>query len=1095
MLQAIFAPAITLLNRWGYTRKFTLLWLLSMVAIAVVVYSLFVSLERIIHPSQRQLEGIVLLKPIAQTVQAIQLHRGISAALLGGNQAMRERRTAQEKAAAAAFQAMEGALPANLSSGKDFRLIRTDWERLRKKGMGLTVAENFAAHSRLIEQLQLFEVFVSDEYLLTLDPELSSFYLIDTAVNKLPHTLEHLGQIRAYGTGILTGKRVSELQKADLRVMTAELVNTLRLLEINLDKAGRYNPSVHQSLMAAYGDIASSSRQITDLVASDILTGRLATSPDEFLDTATVAIDRSYAQMYDSLLPTAETLIKARIARARSTLYMSTGIALVAFLLVVYLSVSIYYAIVGSIQSLARSAQAFAGGNLNTRIRLDTQDELSRVGDSFNQMADGFNAMLEARKRAEESLAKESHKNEILLHAASDGIHVLDLEGNVVQVNDAFCRMLGYTAEELATMNAAQWDAQWSAAQIRRNIEKLGNDAVMLETRHRRRDGSVIDVEVSIVKVDIDGRQLVYCSSRDVTERKRAERALVESEGKLHSVIETALDAVVQMNAKGIITGWNNHAEKIFGWTREEAVGRILSDTIVPPQYRKAHTEGLEHFLASGEGNFLNSRVELLGLRRDGREFPIELSITAINTAGEYEFNSFIRDITRQKESEELIWNQANFDTLTGLPNRHMFHDRLEQDIKKAHRAGLKTALLFIDLDKFKEVNDTLGHSMGDILLKEAAQRISSCVRETDTVARLGGDEFTVILAELDDTGSVERVAESILQNLSRPFRLGDELAYVSASIGITLHPNDALEAEGLLKNADQAMYAAKNGGRNRFSYFTQSMQQAAQARLRMANELRGALAAGQFMVYYQPIVDLATGRINKAEALIRWRHPELGLVSPAQFIPLAEETGLIVEIGDWIFRESARQLKLWRDTYNAVFQVSVNVSPVQFGGTIGGPHKAWFGYLQELGLPGQSLVIEITESLLLDAGVGVTDKLLEFRDAGIQAAIDDFGTGYSSLSYLKKFDIDYLKIDQSFVRDLVSDPDDMALSEAIIVMAHKLGLKVIAEGVETEAQRKLLAAAGCDLAQGYLFSRPIPADEFEKLLEKRQPESPHFQI
>ncbi|MDO8293520.1 MAG: EAL domain-containing protein [Gallionella sp.] len=962
----IFSPAITLLNRLGYTKKFTLLWLLSMAAIAVVAYSLFVSLERVIQPSLRQLDGLVLIQPISRTVQAIQLHRGISAALLGGNETMRNRRTAKEKEAAAAFDAMEGKLPVGLASGEDFRLIRSNWERLRKTGLHLTVTENFAAHTRLIEQLQLFEVFVADEYLLTLDPELATFYLINTAVNKLPHVLEHLGQIRAYGTGILASKRITEPQKTELKVMVAELDNTLKLLGINLGKAVRYNPTIHKSLTAVSDDIAGSSRQITGLVASDILAGRFATPPGEFLDIATAAIDRSYTQMYEALLPAAETLIQARIARAKNTLYTSTGIALLAFLLVVYLSVSIYYAIVGGIRSIALSARAFADGDLNTRIKLDTRDELSWLGDSFNEMADGFIAMLET---------------------------------------------------------------------------------------HR------------------------------------------EDEARLRATIETAMDAVVQINADGIITGWNSQTEKVFGWTREEAIGQVLHKMIIPPQYREAHLRGMAHFLASGVGTILNSRVELLGLHRDGHEFPVELSITAVKAAGKYEFNGFIRDITRQKKSEELIWNQANFDTLTGLPNRHMFYDRLTQDIKKAHRAGLKTALLFIDLDKFKEVNDTLGHSMGDILLQEAARRISGCVRETDTVARLGGDEFTVILAELDDIGSVERIAENILQNMAKPFRLNDEMAYVSASIGITLHPNDATEAEDLLKNADQAMYAAKNGGRNRFSYFTQSMQQTAQARLRLTSELRGALAAGQFRIHYQPIVNLATGRIIKAEALIRWQHPERGMISPVEFIPLAEETGLIVEIGDWVFREAARQLKQWRTLYNPGFQISVNVSPVQLGNTIGNSYKTWFGYLQELGLPGQNVAIEITEGLLLGADSGITGKLLEFRDAGIQVAIDDFGTGYSSLSYLKKFDIDYLKIDQSFVRDLVTDPDDMALSEAIIVMAHKLDLKVIAEGVETEAQRKLLTEAYCDYAQGYLFSKPVPAEAFEELLKGQQPEGHHYQI
>jgi len=1106
-MQRVFFPAITLLNRMGYTKKFTLLWLVSLAAIAVLMYSLLVNLDRVIEPSQQRLEGLTLIEPVTRTMQALQLHRGLSAALLGGNESLRDARAAQEQEVTAALKTLEEKLPPSLTGSKDYRHIRAKWPRLRQEGLEWTMAANLAAHTKLIEHMQYFGQLVSEEHLLIMDTDVAAYYLTDISTNRLTHVLEHLGRLRAYGTGALTRKQLTEDQRIELKVMMAELAESLRHFSLVIDSIERHNPAVHGALQTVSRDIGNSVRLVTDLVTTDIISGRFATPPETFLNIATTQIDRSYAQLYGSLLPMARNLTQAHIDRAKQELFTSVGLSLLMFLLVVYLSVSIYYAIIGSIQSLARSARSFAGGNLGMRVKLDTRDELTQVGDSFNEMADGFNAMLEARKHAEESLAKESYKNETLLRAASDGIHILDLEGNVVQVNDAFCRMLGYTAAELLTMNAAQWDAQWTAAQIKANIEKLGDDPATLETRHRRRDGSIIDVEIGIVKVNIDGRQLIYCSSRDVTERKQAELALVENQEKLHAIVETALDAIVQMNAAGIITDWNSQAEIIFGWTREEAVGRPLVETIIPPQYHEAHLRGMAHFLASGEGNVLNSRLKLLGLHRDGHEFPVELSITAINIAGEYEFNGFIRDITKQKESEELIWNQANFDTLTGLPNRHMFHDRLAQDIKKAHRAGLKTALLFIDLDKFKEVNDTLGHSMGDILLQEAARRISGCVRETDTVARLGGDEFTVILAELDDTGSVERIAENILKSMAKPFQLGDETAYVSASIGITLHPVDATEVEDLLKNADQAMYTSKNGGRNRYSYFTQSMQQAAQARLRLINDLRGALASGQFRVYYQPIVDLASGRIIKAEALVRWQHPARGLVNPAEFIPLAEETGLIVEIGDWVFREAARQLKHWGALCNTRFQVSVNMSPVQYAGLqvsinlspvqfgSDGLCKAWCAYLQELGLPAQSMVIEITEGLLLNAESNVTDKLLGFRDAGMQVAIDDFGTGYSALSYLKKFDIDYLKIDQSFVRDLVADPDDRALSEAIIVMAHKLGLKVIAEGVETEEQRKLLANAGCDYAQGYLFSRPVPAEAFEELLKGQEPEDQHFQI
>lgn len=572
--------------------------------------------------------------------------------------------------------------------------------------------------------------------------------------------------------------------------------------------------------------------------------------------------------------------------------------------------------------------------------------------------------------------------------------------------------------------------------------------------------------------------------SRMTKRLERETKAHREAEVRLRATIDNALDAVVQVNGDGIVTGWNDQAEKVFGWSPKEAVGQLLHEMIVPLQYRERYLSGMQHYLATGEGQFLNSRIETTSLHRDGHEFPVELAITTIEVEGQHEFSAFIRDITEKKQSEELIWQQANFDKVTGLPNRHMFHDRLEQEIKKAHRAGLQMGLLFIDLDRFKEINDTLGHDKGDLLLEETSRRISGCVRESDTVSRLGGDEFTVILSEVDDTRIVERVAQAILKVLAEPFQLGDEVAFISGSIGITVYPNDAAGIDDLLKNADQAMYVAKNLGRNQSSYFTAALQDAAQKRRRLVNDLRSALASKQFTLHFQPIIDLATGRIYKAEALIRWQHPERGMVNPVDFIPVSEETGLINEIGCWVFEESARRAKLWRDQFVADFQISVNVSPVQF---LSGEYSCdtWETYLRNLDLAGQHIIIEITEGMLLKATTGITDKLLKFRDAGIQVAIDDFGTGYSSLSYLKKFDIDYLKIDRSFVENIETDVNSLALSEAIIVMAHKLGLKVVAEGVETEAQLKLLRDSGCDYAQGYLFSRPVPPDEFEELLRQ----------
>lgn len=368
------------------------------------------------------------------------------------------------------------------------------------------------------------------------------------------------------------------------------------------------------------------------------------------------------------------------------------------------------------------------------------------------------------------------------------------------------------------------------------------------------------------------------------------------------------------------------------------------------------------------------------------------------------------------------------------------------------------------------------------LVLDDAVCRISASVRESDTVARLGGDEFMLILSQLPDTGPIEKIAKNIIDRLAEPFQLSNEATYVSASIGITVYPSDADDVEQLARNADHAMYVAKNEGRNRFSYFTHALQEAAQSRLKFIHDLRDALAANQFKIYFQPIADLSNGCIYKAEALLRWEHPERGMIDPMEFIPLAEETSLIIEIGNWVFKESARWARRWMDLCPDGIQVSVNMSPVQFRDD-SNHIDAWLTHLQALELSGKSMVVEITEGLLLHANAGVIDKLLKFLDAGIQVAIDDFGTGYSALSYLKKFHIDYLKIDQFFIRNLETDPSDMALIEATIVMAHKLGLKVIGEGVETAGHRKLLAAAGCDYAQGYLFSWPVPPDEFEALL------------
>lgn len=445
-----------------------------------------------------------------------------------------------------------------------------------------------------------------------------------------------------------------------------------------------------------------------------------------------------------------------------------------------------------------------------------------------------------------------------------------------------------------------------------------------------------------------------------------------------------------------------------------------------------------------------------------------------------------LADISNLKATEESVRQHANFDMLTSLPNRRMFYVRLNQEIQKAKRTGLKIAILFLDLDGFKEVNDTLGHDQGDVLLNVIGRRLTDSMRGADSIARLGGDEFVLIISDIDesDLKSVELIANKVLKLVAEPVALTQEIAYVSASIGIAIYPDDANKIEDLMKNVDQAMYASKQRGGNCFSYFTSKMQELAIRRMQLANDLRGALARQEFFLEYQPIVDLSTNRIYKAEALIRWQHPVRGLVSPVDFIPVAEYTRQIGEIGNWVFEEVFKQVVKWNVTFDVDFQVAVNKSPVQFNGEDERSHK-WLEEVRNNPSFGPMILIEITEGLLLDATEKVKERIKLFQSLGIQMAIDDFGTGYSSLSYLKKFDINFVKIDRSFVMNLTEDSEDYVLCKAMIVMAHSLGLQVVAEGIETELQRNLLLQAGCDFGQGYYYSKALPIVEFEAFVRR----------
>ncbi len=524
--------------------------------------------------------------------------------------------------------------------------------------------------------------------------------------------------------------------------------------------------------------------------------------------------------------------------------------------------------------------------------------------------------------------------------------------------------------------------------------------------------------------------------------------------------------------------------QRLYGLSPDE----VMAD----PQALERHRHPEDR--ASLEALILASRAqghpiatEFRIIARDGQMKWVELTASSPEPTDQgWVRTGLITDITLRKQAETVIWQQAHFDTLTGLPNRHMLLQQLKQDLDQPLHEEAPLALMLLDLDRFKEVNDTLGHAHGDLLLVETAHRLRQCVRQTDTVARMGGDEFTVLLRPQGGSPQADELARRILTRLSEPFALGNERVHVTASIGIALAPAHAQTVEDLLKHADQALYLAKDGGRNAYRYFTPALQEAAQTRMRLANDLHDALARQEFEVHYQPIVHLATGTVRKAEALLRWHHPVRGPVSPAVFVPIAESTGLIREIGEWVFQEALRQVVRWRAEHDPRFNISVNKSPVQFR-SHGQGTPTWAEVLQAKGLSGDCLTVEITEGLLLEATPQVNAQLTQMKAAGMGLAMDDFGTGYSSLSYLHRYPIDQLKIDQAFVRDLGPGRPTLALCKAIIRMAHELGMQVVAEGVETITQRDLLQQAGCDFGQGYLFARPMPAEALDAWLAERR--------
>ncbi len=733
--------------------------------------------------------------------------------------------------------------------------------------------------------------------------------------------------------------------------------------------------------------------------------------------------------------------------------------------------------------------------------------------------------MLEARDVTErvryaEKLRDREQRLRGIMDTVADGIISIDEKGVIHSFNPAAEVIFGYRSGDLIgkSLNAIipPSDKKKHDGHIRKYI-KTGKAKIIAvggrEVKGHHKDGTVFPIELSVTEMWHGKQRLFTAIVRDITERKKAEDELRKAHDELEirieertreltreiaerrstesrlrlagEVIDNLNNAVIILDPRFKVTAVNPAYTLITGYPAEDLIGRQ------PPFKRalKKHPELYENMLngikypGHWEGEFWSRN-------KDGVKIAQRLAISAItNEEGEVQqYAAIISDISERKRAEERIFFQANYDALTGLPNRALFHDRLEIALPSHQRLGRKLGLMFIDLDGFKLVNDTLGHDIGDLLLQETARRLEKCIRDGDTAARLGGDEFTVIMPNLVDPRHTPLVAQRVLDALAKPFNLKNHETFVSASIGVTIFPDDATTPNGLLKNADAAMYRAKEQGKANYQFYTSDLNKEVKERLEFKNGLVKALGRGEFSLHYQPKLEIGSNRITGAEALMRWNSRDYGLISPVKFIPILEETGQVVEVGEWAIRTACERQIAWKKEGLPPLRVAVNISARQLR------EKSFISIvdqaLKDTGVSPDGLEIEITESMLMSDQEKAVKSLGELHDMGIHIAMDDFGTGYSSLSYLKRFPIDTIKIDRSFVADIATDHDDAIIIKTIINMGQNLNRRIVAEGVETESQLAILNEYNCDEIQGYFFSPPLPEEKFTDFIKEKMNET-----
>lgn len=882
--------------------------------------------------------------------------------------------------------------------------------------------------------------------------------------------------VTAVQTYIYYHQDVQDLQTKRINVITASFLEAIRInaWEYDLDELRLQLQGLLQVPDIVYAEVSFSDGDNLSLgnqQDNNALTFRFPLS----WDSAGETMRFGELRVDSSLAVTQERLMRELQQSIISTVSIVAAIAVCILLVVQWL-------ITRHLNTMASYARQFSLDRLHHPLKLQRRprpvpDELDSVVDAINTMRTTLIADLEQESLLHAKIQQKQRELQGIIDNSPAVIYLKDPDSRLILANAAYARILNTSPQELIGKTDSELFDPEIAQDIRDHDRQVRQQNRPMEFEEQMLENGQLHTFLSIKFPLHDENNKVWGIggvSTDITVRKQSEQALAESQARLLALVESLDDAVLEIDRNGIcVQAWNNK------WPLDvNPVGKNLTE--ISSQHTSAELLNLvKQVLASGESKSL----EFIYPGRERRWLSARLS--AIDTPGMSPQTVCIlcRDITEQKATEERLQRMAHYDVLTSLPNRSFLQEHLQMLIATATRHNAQLAVLFIDLDRLKMVNDSLGHGVGDLLIKAAAIRILDCLRNSDTVVRQGGDEFIVALPDMPRKELAIHVAEKILKTLNQPFRLGNHEVVVTASIGISYFPQDGRDADLLIKNADAAMYAAKASGRNNYQIYAQDMSNKdVSRRLSLQYGLRRALDRNELSLHYQPQVDVKTGAIVGAEALIRWHHPRLGPISPGVFIPLAEDTGLIHPIGTWALREACRQYQQWQEAGLPPFVMAVNLSSLQFRQK--NIIRLVTDTLDELKMNPESLELELTETTVMAYTEDSINTLQTLKTMGLKLAIDDFGTGYSSLSYLKRFPVDKLKIDQSFIRDIDHDPEDAAIAAAVIVLAKTLGMEVIAEGVQSRDAFQFLKSHHCDQIQGYLFSPPLSAEKFARILE-----------